>query len=308
MRPPCCVHLSGVPLPPVQQCKYFGVVLSPTLLAPSCGLSLLLREFVSFNRAFLFVSTRMPCWVFVELKNARQLIFAQAMLAQVIKQFCWVCWVFLSVPGRGVMPRSVEVIRGPTTVAPGDEGRQGGGQFEARGRCCSLRRFRVSPRWLFFVGKRRLKTKLTTTHSHQQLTRMPVIPKHLIRWGIKNRRNLVKEGQGVGASCGATKHCTPTTHQRGVDPPFQDEKRAPDPVRGKASQKLSCLAGEPATEFSCQDDQACPPTVTCELRIATLFPCSCPLQRGVAFSGTSWACSPVLRERAHQSGVATALL
>ena len=50
-----------------------------------------------------------------------------------------------------------------------------------------------------FFGKRRLKTKLTTTHSHQQLSA----------------------------------------------PPFQDERRVPDPVRGKASQKLSCLAGEP---------------------------------------------------------------
>ena len=60
-----------------------------------------------------------------------------------------------------------------------------------------------------------------------------------------------------------------------MDPPFQDEGRASDLVRGKASQKLSCLAGEPAADFSCQDDQACPPMVTCELRIASLFPNSC---------------------------------
>ena len=71
---------------------------------------------------------------------------------------------------------------------------------------------------------------------------MPVIPKHLIRRGTGATNpsgNLVEEGHGVGASCGTTKHCTPTTHQRGVDPPFQDG-RAPDLVIGK-SQKLSCL-------------------------------------------------------------------
>ena len=62
----------------------------------------------------------------------------------------------------------------------------------------------------------------------------------------------------MGASWGTTNQCTPTTHQRGVDPPFQDERRPPDPVRGKASQKLSCLAGEPAVDFSCQDDQVMP--------------------------------------------------
>ena len=88
-----------------------------------------------------------------------------------------------------------------------------------------------------------------------------------------------------------------------MDPPFQDEGRAPDLVRGKASQKLSCLAGEPAADFSCQDDQTCPPMVTCELRIAFLFPNSCPIQRSATYSGTSWPCSPVLRVRAHQSGV-----
>ena len=107
----------------------------------------------------------------------------------------------------------------------------------------------------------------------------------------------------MGLSCRTTKHSTPTTDQRGVDPPFQNEGCAPDPVRGKASQKLSCLAGEPAADFSCQNDQTSPPMVTCELRMSSLFPCSCPIQRSAADSGTSWPCSPVLRETAHQCGV-----
>ena len=48
--PDCCVHLGGVPLPLVQQCKYLGVVLSPTpSRRPHVGL-FCSRGIVSFTR------------------------------------------------------------------------------------------------------------------------------------------------------------------------------------------------------------------------------------------------------------------
>ena len=143
--------------------------------------------------------------------------------------------------------------------------------------------------------KKRLKTKLTTTQS-PATNRHAGHPKapHSLRAGPStpagtlSRRDKALERAAVQPSI-ALQRRTSATWIR----PFKMRGVLLTLSEGKASQKLSCLAGEPAADFSCQDDQACPPMVTCEVRMASLFPCSFLLQRSAAPSGTSWACSPV---------------
>ena len=87
-----------------------------------------------------------------------------------------------------------------------------------------------------------------------------------------------QQGRGESASCAARQDVAPSPSPSSLRASLQDKWHLPGSGLGESTRKLGSLGGPPATHLSTKDNEACPPALTCKLRVRTFLPSSSLLQ------------------------------
>ena len=88
----------------------------------------------------------------------------------------------------------------------------------------------------------------------------------------------LQQGRGESASCAARQDVAPSPSPSSLRACLQDKWHLPGSGLGESTQKLGSLGGPPATHLSTKVNEACPPALTCKLRVRTFLPSSSLLQ------------------------------